>query len=111
MQRFLLEQRSEEITRHVGFLQPVQTGVRGGLIRRDEAELYKRLATLRADVPLAESLADLAWRGADRGELEAVCATVGEDDLVALSEGLAVVLESLREEERGEARARRKNGK
>ena len=32
-------------------------------------------------------------------------------DLLALSEGLALVLESLREEERGEARARRKNGK
>ena len=36
---------------------------------------------------------------------------IGEDDLVALSESLALVLESLREEERGEARARRKNCK
>ena len=36
---------------------------------------------------------------------------IDEDDLVAMSEGLALVLESLREEERGEARARRKNGK
>jgi 5'-3' exonuclease len=35
--------------------------------RRPEAALYKTLATLRTDVPLAEALADLEWRGA-RGE-------------------------------------------
>ena len=32
--------------------------------RREEAALYRRLATLRTDVPLAEGLADLEWRGA-----------------------------------------------
>jgi len=31
---------------------------------RDEAFLFRRLATLRLDVPLAESLDDLRWRGA-----------------------------------------------
>jgi 5'-3' exonuclease len=31
----------------------------------DQALLFRRLATLRTDVPLAESLEDLAWRGAD----------------------------------------------
>jgi DNA-binding MarR family transcriptional regulator len=36
---------------------------------------------------------------------------IGEDDLVAMSEGLTVVLESLREEERGDARARARNGR
>ncbi len=44
--------------------------------RRDEALLYKRLATLRVDVPLPESLADLEWRGA-RKELRDFCARIG----------------------------------
>jgi len=32
--------------------------------RRDEVALYKRLATLRTDAPVAEPLAALEWRGA-----------------------------------------------
>ena len=47
--------------------------------RRDEAMLYKRLATLREDVPLAETLHDLEWRGA-RPELRDVCARLGFTD-------------------------------
>ena len=39
---------------------------------RDEALLYRRLATLRFDVPLAEQLDDLRWRGARRDELTAL---------------------------------------
>ena len=39
---------------------------------RDEARLYKRLATLRTDVPLAESLDDLQWHG-PRAELAELC--------------------------------------
>jgi 5'-3' exonuclease len=31
--------------------------------RRDEALLYRTLATLRTDVPLPESLEDIRWRG------------------------------------------------
>ncbi|HKZ32958.1 MAG TPA: 5'-3' exonuclease H3TH domain-containing protein, partial [Vicinamibacteria bacterium] len=31
--------------------------------RREDAMLYRQLATLRTDVPLAERLADLEWRG------------------------------------------------
>jgi 5'-3' exonuclease len=31
--------------------------------RRGDAALYRRLATLRTDVPLKETLSDLAWRG------------------------------------------------
>ncbi|MBX3201714.1 MAG: flap endonuclease [Labilithrix sp.] len=42
--------------------------------RREDALLYKRLATLVRDVPLAESLADLAYEGAPRGPFEALCA-------------------------------------
>ncbi|MEY4546205.1 MAG: hypothetical protein RL685_2400 [Pseudomonadota bacterium] len=41
--------------------------------RVDEALLYRKLATLRADVPLPESLSDLEYRGADRNQLRAVC--------------------------------------
>ncbi len=33
-------------------------------LRREESLLYRRLATLREDVPLQETLADLEWRGA-----------------------------------------------
>ena len=46
--------------------------------RRDEAELYRTLATLRRDVPLTESVADLEWRGAHRAELEALCRELGD---------------------------------
>lgn len=41
--------------------------------RREDAALYKTLATLREDAPIAESLEDLAWRGADRDALAALC--------------------------------------
>jgi 5'-3' exonuclease len=54
--------------------------VRGGEALRlelsragEQVELYERLATLRVDVPLAESLADLAWQGPRRDELRALC--------------------------------------
>ena len=47
---------------------------------REEALLYRRLATLRVDVPLDEALADLEWRGAatDFGE---VCRELGDEAL------------------------------
>lgn len=41
--------------------------------RRDDALLYKRLATLVRDVPLRESLEDLEYRGAPRAAFEALC--------------------------------------
>ena len=47
--------------------------------RREEALLYRRLATLREDVPLHESLGDLEWRGA-RPELRDFCRRIGFDD-------------------------------
>ena len=47
---------------------------------RKEAFLYRRLATLRDDVPLEEGLADLEWRGA-RAELEEVCQELGDEGL------------------------------
>ncbi len=48
--------------------------------RRAEALLYKRLATLRLDVPIAERLDDLRWRGA-RPRLRRLCAELGFDEL------------------------------
>jgi 5'-3' exonuclease len=45
---------------------------------RDDALLYKKLATLRTDVPLPESVDDLEWKGARRSELEALCEEIGE---------------------------------
>jgi 5'-3' exonuclease len=50
--------------------------------RRDDARLYRRLATLRTDVPLTEGLEDLGWKGARRSELEALCRTIGAEDLL-----------------------------
>jgi 5'-3' exonuclease len=46
--------------------------------RRDEAMLFRRLATLRDDVPLVEKLNDLRWRGAQPG-LKALCQALGDD--------------------------------
>jgi 5'-3' exonuclease len=45
--------------------------------RRAEAIEYRRLATLIDDVPLAESLDDLRWRGVPRARFEKWCEEVG----------------------------------
>ena len=46
--------------------------------RRQEAALYKRLATLREDVPLVEQVSDLEWRGVQREQLQALCRDLGD---------------------------------
>lgn len=53
--------------------------------QREAALLYRRLATLRLDVPLEESLDDLGWQGADRQKLTALCRDLelGEEDLLS----------------------------
>lgn len=48
---------------------------------RPEAALYKRLATLRSDVPLPETLDELQWRGADRRLFAALCEELRDDAL------------------------------
>lgn len=45
--------------------------------RWDEALLYRRLATLVADVPLPESLDDLRWRGVPPDAFAALCERLG----------------------------------
>lgn len=51
--------------------------------RREEAMLYRKLATLRTDAPIPESLDDLRWNGPNRAELEALCKELGERDLLS----------------------------
>lgn len=45
--------------------------------RREEALLYKQLATVRADVPLTEKLSDLKWQGA-YPRLNKLCSRMGD---------------------------------
>jgi len=49
---------------------------------REEAILYRQLATLRTDVPLAEGIDDLRWRGARRSELTALFREIGDEKFV-----------------------------
>lgn len=49
--------------------------------RRSEALLYKRLATLRVDVPLPQTIDDLRYRGAVRGAVEALARELADDAL------------------------------
>jgi 5'-3' exonuclease len=48
----------------------------------DAALLYRELATLRLDVPLAESVDDLGWRGADRTLMAALAAELDEPGIL-----------------------------
>lgn len=49
---------------------------------RDEAALYRALTTLRLDVPLAESLEDLQWRGVVMSEFAPLCRELGFESLL-----------------------------
>jgi 5'-3' exonuclease len=51
--------------------------------RKADAMLYRTLATLRVDVPLAETLEELEWRGAPRSRLEKFCAAIGGEGVVS----------------------------
>ncbi len=51
---------------------------------RDNMELallFRDIATLRTDADIPQSLADLEWKGAHRGEFEAVCDELGFNSL------------------------------
>jgi 5'-3' exonuclease len=48
-----------------------------------DALLFRRLATLRLDVPLREKLEELEWRGADRKALEAIAREVKDETLLS----------------------------
>ena len=49
---------------------------------RDDVLLYRRLATLRVDVPLVERPEALRWTGAQRADLMALCEELGDDQIV-----------------------------
>lgn len=49
---------------------------------RDEATLYRALTILRTDVPLAEELEDLRWRGVVMDEFEPLCRELGFESLL-----------------------------
>ena len=49
--------------------------------QRQDAMLFRTLATLRTDVPLTETLDDLRWRGGRRDVLTPLAAEIGEPEL------------------------------
>ncbi|HTU62132.1 MAG TPA: 5'-3' exonuclease H3TH domain-containing protein, partial [Polyangiales bacterium] len=49
--------------------------------QREQASLYKTLATLRSDVPLTHTLSDLEYRGTDKRAFEALCVELGLDSI------------------------------
>jgi 5'-3' exonuclease len=50
--------------------------------RREDALLYKRLATLAEDAPISRSLAELEWKGVPRGAFEDFCAEMSNERLL-----------------------------
>lgn len=48
----------------------------------EHVQLYKTLATLRRDAPLAEGLSDLEWRGARRKDYSSFCRDLGLTSLI-----------------------------
>jgi 5'-3' exonuclease len=49
---------------------------------RGELALYRRLATLRTDAPLAEVTEDLRWLGARRAELTQLCRDIDDENFL-----------------------------
>ena len=70
-----------------------QVKVRGGpalasrlAAHHEDAFLYRQLATLRLDAPIAEELAQLEWQGVRRQPFQELCAELGFDRLAAAPE-------------------------
>jgi 5'-3' exonuclease len=63
--------------------------------QRGEVELFRTLATLRTDVPLAESVDELAWRGPRLDELSRLCAELGDATFVSALQASSAVARSL----------------
>ncbi|HEX6245655.1 MAG TPA: 5'-3' exonuclease H3TH domain-containing protein [Polyangiales bacterium] len=88
------EKSAARVLAHYGTLaaiprdQPWDLALRGAEALRAElaaagelVTLYETLATLRLDVPLTETLADLAWKGPRQDELRALCAELDMPEL------------------------------
>jgi 5'-3' exonuclease len=56
---------------------------------RDLAALYRRLAVLRTDVPLNESLADLEWHGPDESGLASFAESIGDQQILRRAKRIA----------------------
>jgi 5'-3' exonuclease len=56
---------------------------------REDAALFRRLATLRLDVPIAESLDALRWRGPDEPALQRLTAQVNDEFVLQRARKLA----------------------
>ena len=50
---------------------------------REDATLYKKLATLRLDVPIREAIDDVRWKGANPEEYQSLCIECGFDGLLS----------------------------
>jgi 5'-3' exonuclease len=57
-------------------------------VGRDDAYLFRTLATLRFDAPLAESLADLEWKGPDEHAFGALAKRLGDTQLLEQAQKL-----------------------
>jgi 5'-3' exonuclease len=53
---------------------------------REQAYLFRRLATLRTDAPLTEELADLRWQGVRKEELSELCREIGDEEMPGRAE-------------------------
>ncbi len=51
-------------------------------VHREDVTLYKKLATLRLDVPIREAIEDVRWKGAKLDEYQALCIECGFDGLL-----------------------------
>ncbi len=80
-----LEQVPAEPARWPGGIRGAAQLARALQAGREEALLYRRLATLASDVPLPESLDDLRWRGIPRERFERWCAALGARALLGAS--------------------------
>jgi len=56
--------------------------------RREEVRLYRKLATLRTDVPLAIGVDDLEWRGPDSDLLAELGRELDDAEIVNLAESV-----------------------
>ena len=50
--------------------------------RRDEALLYRNMSTLKTDVPLPDSLEDLAWSGANKSAVDRIVSLLEDPALL-----------------------------
>jgi 5'-3' exonuclease len=57
--------------------------------RREDARLYRTLATLRTDVPLDVDLDALAWHGPDEPALAALAQELGDESLLSRAAAVA----------------------